>query len=105
VARSQQTGESRPASEGGKGRCRRSKQSSTGISTGNLRADAGRIVLAGRATAMPLACGDTVMPKASDTCPGAHPLIGQVPHDAARVRAMSCWAPWSAMRPPGRSAR
>ncbi|QKR99563.1 aldehyde dehydrogenase [Sphingomonas sp. CL5.1] len=40
------------------------------------------VILAVRAIAMPLACGNTVILKASEICPGTHRLIGQVLHDA-----------------------
>jgi acyl-CoA reductase-like NAD-dependent aldehyde dehydrogenase len=36
------------------------------------------VILATRAIAMPLACGNTVVLKASELCPGVHQLIGQV---------------------------
>ena len=37
------------------------------------------VILGVRAVAMPLACGNTVVLKASEICPGAHRLIGAVP--------------------------
>lgn len=40
------------------------------------------IILATRALAMPLACGNTVVLKASEACPATHRLIGQVLHEA-----------------------
>ncbi|AOJ94634.1 aldehyde dehydrogenase [Burkholderia multivorans] len=40
------------------------------------------VILATRALAMPLACGNTVVLKASEGCPGVHRLIGSVLHDA-----------------------
>jgi benzaldehyde dehydrogenase (NAD) len=40
------------------------------------------VILGVRAIAMPLACGNTVVLKASETCPGTHALIGQVLRDA-----------------------
>lgn len=40
------------------------------------------VILGVRAIAMPLACGNTVVLKASETCPGTHALIGQVMRDA-----------------------
>ncbi len=40
------------------------------------------IILGTRAIAMPLACGNTVVLKASELCPGTHRLIGQVMMDA-----------------------
>ncbi|ALK33900.1 aldehyde dehydrogenase [Burkholderia plantarii] len=40
------------------------------------------VILATRALAMPLACGNTVVLKASEGCPGVHRLIGQVLHEA-----------------------
>lgn len=40
------------------------------------------IILAVRAVAMPLACGNTVVLKASEQCPGVHCLIGSVLHEA-----------------------
>ncbi|VVE90481.1 aldehyde dehydrogenase [Pandoraea bronchicola] len=40
------------------------------------------VILPTRALAMPLACGNTVVLKASEGCPGVHRLIGQVLHDA-----------------------
>jgi len=36
------------------------------------------VILGTRAVAMPLACGNTVVLKASEMCPGTHRLIGQV---------------------------
>jgi acyl-CoA reductase-like NAD-dependent aldehyde dehydrogenase len=36
------------------------------------------VILATRAVAVPLACGNTVVLKASEACPGTHRLIGQV---------------------------
>jgi acyl-CoA reductase-like NAD-dependent aldehyde dehydrogenase len=40
------------------------------------------IILGVRAVAMPLACGNTVVLKASETCPSTHLLIGEVMRDA-----------------------
>lgn len=40
------------------------------------------VILATRAIAMPLACGNTVVLKASESCPGLHRLIGDVLNDA-----------------------
>lgn len=40
------------------------------------------IILGCRAIAMPLACGNTVILKASEFCPGLHIMIGQAMHDA-----------------------
>ncbi|MFM0229649.1 aldehyde dehydrogenase [Paraburkholderia sediminicola] len=40
------------------------------------------VILATRALAMPLACGNTVVLKASEICPAVHRLIGSVLHDA-----------------------
>jgi acyl-CoA reductase-like NAD-dependent aldehyde dehydrogenase len=40
------------------------------------------VILATRALAMPLACGNTVVLKASEGCPGVHALIGEVLNDA-----------------------
>src|SRR5260370_21960236 len=40
------------------------------------------VILATRAIAMPLACGNTVVLKASEGCPGVHRLIGEVLHEA-----------------------
>ena len=40
------------------------------------------IILGVRAIAMPLACGNTVVLKASETCPATHQLIGEVMRDA-----------------------
>jgi acyl-CoA reductase-like NAD-dependent aldehyde dehydrogenase len=40
------------------------------------------VILATRAIAMPLACGNTVVLKASEASPGVHGLIGQVLQDA-----------------------
>lgn len=37
-----------------------------------------QVILGTRAVAMPLACGNTVVLKASEMCPGTHRLIGQV---------------------------
>jgi acyl-CoA reductase-like NAD-dependent aldehyde dehydrogenase len=40
------------------------------------------VILGTRALAMPLACGNTVVLKASEACPGVHRLIGTVLHEA-----------------------
>lgn len=40
------------------------------------------VILATRALAMPLACGNTVVLKASEACPATHRLIGQILHEA-----------------------
>ena len=40
------------------------------------------VILGTRALAMPLACGNTVVLKASELCPGIHRLIGTVLHEA-----------------------
>ncbi|SER81433.1 Acyl-CoA reductase [Azotobacter beijerinckii] len=40
------------------------------------------IILAARAVAMPLACGNTVVLKSSEQSPAVHRLLGQVLHDA-----------------------
>jgi acyl-CoA reductase-like NAD-dependent aldehyde dehydrogenase/ABC-type branched-subunit amino acid transport system ATPase component len=40
------------------------------------------VILGVRAIAMPLACGNTVVLKASETCPGTHALIGQCLREA-----------------------
>jgi len=40
------------------------------------------VILGVRAVAMPLACGNTVVMKASETCPGTHALIGKVLQEA-----------------------
>ncbi|MCO5400490.1 aldehyde dehydrogenase [Ralstonia soli] len=40
------------------------------------------VILGTRALAMPLACGNTVVLKASELCPGLHRLIGTVLHEA-----------------------
>lgn len=40
------------------------------------------VILATRAIAMPLACGNTVVLKASELCPAVHALIGDVLHEA-----------------------
>jgi acyl-CoA reductase-like NAD-dependent aldehyde dehydrogenase len=40
------------------------------------------VILATRAVAVPLACGNTVVLKASEACPGTHRLIGQVLSEA-----------------------
>ncbi|MCP3720631.1 aldehyde dehydrogenase [Paraburkholderia sp. CNPSo 3281] len=40
------------------------------------------VILATRAVAMPLACGNTVVLKASEGCPGVHSLIGEVLQEA-----------------------
>ncbi len=42
------------------------------------------VILGVRAVAMPLACGNTVVLKASEICPGTHALIGEV-HGARRA--------------------
>ncbi len=40
------------------------------------------VILGTRAVAMAIACGNTVILKASEQCPGTHRLIGQVLHEA-----------------------
>jgi vanillin dehydrogenase len=40
------------------------------------------VILGVRSIAMPLACGNTVVMKASESCPATHRLIGTVLHDA-----------------------
>lgn len=40
------------------------------------------VILGTRAVAMPLACGNTVVLKASELCPGTHSLIGEVLREA-----------------------
>jgi len=40
------------------------------------------VILGTRAIAMPIACGNTVVLKASESCPGIHRLIGQCLHEA-----------------------
>ncbi|WP_457090430.1 aldehyde dehydrogenase [Microvirga sp. P5_D2] len=40
------------------------------------------VILGTRAVAMPLACGNTVVLKASELCPGTHRLIGQILSEA-----------------------
>ncbi len=40
------------------------------------------VILGVRAVAMPLACGNTVVMKASETCPGTHALIGKILQEA-----------------------
>ena len=40
------------------------------------------VILGTRAVAMPIACGNTVVLKASENCPGVHRLIGQCLHEA-----------------------
>ncbi len=40
------------------------------------------VILGVRAIAMPLACGNTVVMKASETCPGTHMLIGKILNEA-----------------------
>lgn len=40
------------------------------------------VILATRALAMPLACGNTVVLKASELCPGVHALIGACLHES-----------------------
>ncbi len=40
------------------------------------------VILGTRAVAMPLACGNTVILKSSELCPGTHALIGEVLHKA-----------------------
>lgn len=40
------------------------------------------VILGVRSIAMPLACGNTVVMKASEQCPGTHRLIGQIMQDA-----------------------
>ncbi|MDI6028439.1 aldehyde dehydrogenase [Corticibacterium sp. UT-5YL-CI-8] len=40
------------------------------------------VILGTRAIAMPIACGNTVVLKASESCPGVHRLIGQCLHEA-----------------------
>jgi ribosomal protein L32 len=45
------------------------------------------------ALAMPLACGNTVILKASELCPALHRLIGSVFEDAGFLRAWSTSSP------------
>src|SRR3569833_3356961 len=45
------------------------------------------VILGTRAIAMPLACGNTVVLKASESCPGVHRLIGQCLADAGIPRS------------------
>ena len=73
------------------------------------------MILGVRAIAMPLACGNTVILKASEVCPATHGLIcaalqdagladgvvNTITHDAKRCRAPSPRHD----RPPGRAAR
>jgi vanillin dehydrogenase len=40
------------------------------------------VILGTRAVAMPLACGNTVVLKGSEMCPGVHRLIGAALQDA-----------------------
>lgn len=40
------------------------------------------VILGTRAVAMPLACGNTVVLKASELCPATHRMIGQILHEA-----------------------
>lgn len=40
------------------------------------------VILGTRAIAMPIACGNTVVLKASEACPGVHRMIGQCLHEA-----------------------
>jgi acyl-CoA reductase-like NAD-dependent aldehyde dehydrogenase len=40
------------------------------------------VILGTRAIAAPLACGNTVVLKSSEVCPGTHFLIGQILNDA-----------------------
>src|SRR5450631_4364765 len=40
------------------------------------------VILGARAIAMPLACGNTIVFKASESCPAVHRLIGTVLHEA-----------------------
>lgn len=40
------------------------------------------VILGMRSVAMPLACGNTVVMKASETCPGTHMLIGKILNEA-----------------------
>lgn len=40
------------------------------------------VILATRAIAMPLACGNTVILKASEVCPATHVLLGEILHEA-----------------------
>ncbi len=46
------------------------------------------VILGTRAIAMPLACGNTVVLKASESCPGVHRLIGQCLVDAGIPRGV-----------------
>lgn len=46
------------------------------------------IILGTRAIAMPVACGNTVILKASEMCPGTHRLIGQVMREAGFPRGV-----------------
>ena len=51
------------------------------------------VILGIRAIAMPLACGNTVVLKASENCPGTHRLIGKVLQEAGCPRASSTSSP------------
>ncbi|HVY52101.1 MAG TPA: aldehyde dehydrogenase [Devosia sp.] len=46
------------------------------------------VILGTRAIAMPLACGNTVVLKASESCPGIHRLIGQCLADAGMPKGV-----------------
>ena len=57
------------------------------------------VILGVRAIATPLACGNTVVLKASETCPGTHRLIGEA---CARPACRRAWSMSSPMRRPTR---
>ena len=51
------------------------------------------VILGVRAVAMPLACGNTVVLKASEICPGTHRLIGECLREAGLPPASSTSSP------------
>ena len=58
------------------------------------------VILGVRAIAMPLACGNTIVLKASELCPRVHCLIGQAFREPASLMAWSPWSPIPRPTPP-----
>lgn len=58
------------------------------------------IILGTRAIAMALACGNTVILKASESCPGVHMLIGQALNEAGFLPGWSMSSPMRRRMPP-----
>jgi benzaldehyde dehydrogenase (NAD) len=63
------------------------------------------IILGVRAIAVPLACGNTVVLKASEQCPRTHSLIVEAFAEAGLPRARSPWSPTPRPMPARSSAR